>query len=76
MAGPIVELADTDKDDKVTLDELVAAAEKLFDKFDKGKAGKLDETALGELLNALFPLPDFGPPGLKPEGPKKEEKKL
>jgi hypothetical protein len=75
MAGPIVELADTDKDGKVTLDELVAAAEKLFDEFDKGKTGKLDETALGELLNALFPLPDFGPPGGNPGEPRKDEQK-
>jgi hypothetical protein len=75
MSGPIVKRADADKDGKVTRDELMAAAGKLFDEFDKGKSGKLDEMAFGELLNALFPLPNFGPPGGRPVEPKKEEKK-
>lgn len=75
MAGPVVKRADADKDGGVTLPELVAAAEKIFDDFDKGKAGKLDEAAFSELLNTLFPPPRFGPPDAKPPEPKKEDKK-
>ena len=41
----------------------------------RGPAEKLDETAFGDLLNALFTPPNFGPPGGKPAEPKKEEKK-
>lgn len=74
MAGPIIRRADADKDGKVTVDELVAAGGKLFDEFDKGRIGKLDETVFGELLNALFPLPNFGPPGGKGGEPKKDDK--
>jgi spore coat protein H len=70
LAGGIVRRADADRDGKVTLEELVDAAGKLFDEFDKGKAGKLDEEAFGEMLTALFPLPNFGPP----PPPKKEGK--
>jgi hypothetical protein len=75
MAAPIVKRADTDKDGSVTSDELVTAASKLFDEFDKGKAGTLDEMAFGEMLNALFPMPNFGAPGGKPAAPKQGETK-
>lgn len=70
LAGPVLKRADADTDKKVTLDELVTAAEKLFAEFDKDKAGKLDENTFGDLLTALFPPPKFGPPPKPPE-PKK-----
>ncbi len=76
MSGPILKRADADKDGKVTREELVAAAGTLFDQSDRGKAGKLDETAFGELLNALFPMPNFGAPAARPAPapPKREAK--
>jgi hypothetical protein len=54
MAAPIVRRADADKDGKATLAELSAAAEKLFDEFDKGQKGLLDEDRFIELINDLF----------------------
>jgi hypothetical protein len=63
MAGAIVKRVDADKDSKVTWKELEAAASKLFDEFDKKKTGNLQEEAFGEMLTALFPMPNFGPPG-------------
>ena len=66
MAGPLVKRADSDQDGKLTSAELLAAAEKLFDEFDKQKSGQLDETAFGLLLNALFPTPNFGQPPRPP----------
>jgi hypothetical protein len=73
MAGPIVRRADADRDGRVTFDEMKNAAEKLFDEFDKEMSGKLNETAFGELLDALFPFSNFGPPPGKPAEPKKDE---
>jgi len=77
LAPAIVKRADADKDGKVTLDELVDAAGKLFDERDQKKAGSLDATAFGEMLNALFPVPNFGAPnpGAAPGKPKTENKK-
>ncbi len=76
MAGVIMKRADANKDGKVTLDELVAAAEALFMESDKEKKGSLDEKALGTGINLLFPPPPgAGPPPGPPEGPKKEDKK-
>src|SRR5262249_31292535 len=46
MAGDIMKRADKNKKGKVTLDELVAAAEVLFKESDKNKDGKLDEAEL------------------------------
>ncbi len=65
LANAILRRADADKDGHLTLDELTAAADKLFVEADKDKAGKLDETAFGELLTTLFPVPNFGPPPKK-----------
>ena len=72
MAGPILSRADANKDSKLTSEELVGAAGKLFDTFDKKKTGKLEESAFSELLTDLFPAPKFGPP---PGPPGKDGKK-
>ena len=46
----------------MTAGELLAAAGAAFDESDKRKAGKLDEDAFADLLTAVFPAPQFGPP--------------
>jgi hypothetical protein len=70
MAGPVMKLADANRDKKLSRDELVAAAEALFDRFDAALDGHLDEPAFGALLNTLFPT--LGGP---PPPPKNDEKK-
>ena len=70
VAGPLMKLADSDGDKKLSSDELLTAVDKLFDQFDREKTGYLDEQTFGELLNSLFP--NLGGP---PAPPKKEEKK-
>ena len=56
LMGPaILKRADADRDGKLTSEELLAAAGAVFDEFDKGKGGKLDEDALGDLLGSLLP---------------------
>jgi spore coat protein H len=63
LAGAVVRRADADKDGKVTLAELLAAAEALFQEADKDKNGSLDEKAIGAAIGLLFPPPPgFGPP--------------
>src|SRR5207302_2935964 len=71
MARPVLEALDTDKDGKVSKAELVAAVKKFFKDWDKDKKGKLDEKALAEGINRLFPPPPpgFGPPGGGAGGP-------
>ncbi len=63
LANGIVRRADADKDAKLTLKELLAAAESLLKETDKDKDGKLDETELGGAFALLTPQPGFGPPG-------------
>ncbi len=74
IAGTIFRRADADKDGKVTLKELTAAAEAVFKEADKDKTGKLDETKLGTAIASVVPAPGrmggpgggpggFGPPG-------------
>jgi spore coat protein CotH len=70
LAPAIMKLADADGDKKLSSEELLAAMEKLFDKFDHAKAGHLGEQSFGELLNTLFP--NLGGP---PAPPKKSEEK-
>jgi hypothetical protein len=70
VAPPLMKLADSNGDKKLSSEELLAAMEKLFDQFDRGKSGHLDEQAFGELLNSLFP--NLGGP---PAPPKKDEAK-
>jgi hypothetical protein len=68
LAVTIFERADANKDGKVTLKELVAAAEALFKEVDKNKDGKLDEQEVAAGINLLFPAPKFGPGGFGPPG--------
>jgi spore coat protein CotH len=76
LAGAILRRADADKDGRVTLDELVAAAEALFRECDKDNKGKLDEPAVAAGINRLFPPPPaFGPPGARPGPPGPAETK-
>ncbi len=55
IAGAILRGADTDKDGKVTLDEMLAAAKKLFQECDKDNKGAVDERQLAEGINRLLP---------------------
>ncbi len=63
IASAIVKRADKDKDGKVTLDELIAAAESLFKEADKDKKGKLEEKEIVTAINLLSPPPAFNPGG-------------
>lgn len=73
VAGSIVKRADVNQAGKVTLDELVAAAETLFKEADTDKKGQLDESAISTGIQRLMPpRPGFGP---KLEQPKKDDKK-
>ncbi len=75
LAGVILRRADTNKDSKVTLEELTAAAEAVFAECDKDKKGFLDEKGIAAGINLIFPPPPgFGPPPVRPEDPRKEEK--
>jgi enterochelin esterase-like enzyme len=65
VAGLILQGADTDKDGKVTREEFLAAAKKLFDECDKDKTGRLDEKQLAEGIDRLMPRPG-GPAGRGP----------
>ncbi|HEX4609599.1 MAG TPA: CotH kinase family protein [Urbifossiella sp.] len=67
LAGAILDWADTDKDRRLTADELLTAARATFDEFDRKKAGKLDEDEFADLLTAVFPAPKFGPPPPPPK---------
>lgn len=61
----VIELADTDKDGKVSEEELVAAVRRHYKDADKNKDGVLDERELNELLQKAFPRrnPFGGAPG-------------
>ncbi len=65
LAGPLLKRADADKDGKMTREEFVAAAGKLFDEWDKDNKGSVDEKQLAEGLNSLLPAPG-GRPGRGP----------
>jgi len=60
LAPSIIKRADTDKDGKVTQEELVAAARELFKELDKDKKGTLDEKQLAEGINRIL-RPGRGP---------------
>jgi hypothetical protein len=69
LSGGIVQYADANKDGKLTQEEFVAAAEKLFAEVDKDKKGKLDTAGLAAAIGKLSPVP-FGRPGIGPQGGK------
>ena len=76
MAGSILKRADMNKDDKLTAEEFVAAAEALFKEADKEMKGTLDEAGVGAALNLLTARPAVGPgfgPPMKEDEKKKEE---
>jgi enterochelin esterase-like enzyme len=54
FAGAIMRGADADKDGKLTEDELVAAAKRLFKECDKDGKGAVDEKQLAEGINRLL----------------------
>jgi len=64
LAGALVKRAGTDKDGKVTVDELVAATKELFKEWDKEKKGMLDEKQLAEGINRLLRAEGYRPLGL------------
>jgi Ca2+-binding EF-hand superfamily protein len=74
MAAPIMKRADADKDRKLTRDELINAADKLFNEFDKAQSGQMSEESFGALLSALFPTPNFmALPGGRPSPDSKKK---
>jgi Ca2+-binding EF-hand superfamily protein len=78
LAKPVMTFLDVNKDGKVSKEEFMAAVEKFFKDCDKGNTGKIDEKAIAEELNKLFPQVKVGPrppvikpvnPGVQPGGP-------
>ncbi len=53
LASALVKRADSDKDGKVTLDELLAATREIFQELDKDKKGAVDEKQLAEAIDRL-----------------------
>jgi spore coat protein CotH len=73
ISGSIMKRADANKDGKLSLDELTAAADAVFTEADKEKKGLLEESGVGAAISPLFaPRPGFGPPGPRAPGPKVE----
>jgi enterochelin esterase-like enzyme len=71
IAGAIMRGADADKDGKLTEEELVAAAKKLFKECDKDNKGTVDEKQLVEGINRLLMAAGpatSGAPGGPPRG--------
>jgi uncharacterized protein (TIGR03067 family) len=60
LASAIMKRADTNKDGKLTLDEVVAAATQFFKECDKDNTGTLDERQIAEGINRLLPAPTGG----------------
>ena len=73
----VMERADKDQDNKLTLDEFVNEAGVAFDAIDGAKTGTLDERQIGRLIFPGPPgggppgggPPGFGPRGVGPRGP-------
>jgi hypothetical protein len=78
LAPAILQRADSKKAGKVSVEQLVSAAETLFKEADKNKDGKLNEAELGAAIGKLFPAPPggFGPPGFGPKDPPKPGPKV
>ncbi len=68
LARPALDVADLNKDGKLSPEEVQAAANVLFRKWDKDGNGALDEKEIEAGINSLVPGPQFGPPGGGPPG--------
>jgi len=75
IAGAIYKFADAGNVKKLSREQFLASAEKLFKQWDKDKAGYLDEKKLQEGLNQFVPPPEFGP-GIGPPPPGDTKKDL
>lgn len=66
LSKPLQETLDTDKDGLLSQDEVAVGVKRFFTEADKTRSGKLDEKALAEGINSVFPQrPGFGPGGPK-----------
>jgi enterochelin esterase-like enzyme len=69
LAGVLLKQADSDKDGKLTEDELVAAAKQFFKECDKDGKGSLDQRQIAEGINrkleGLTPTPPSGRSGTR-----------
>src|SRR5262249_5306423 len=62
LAKPLLEALDTDKDGKLSKEELLAGVKTFFSDTDKDKKGALTRAQLAAGLNRILPQPG-GPPG-------------
>jgi enterochelin esterase-like enzyme len=63
LARALMKRADTNKDGKLTVDEVVAAAKQFFQECDKDSKGTLDERQIAEGIDRLFTAQRPGPAG-------------
>ena len=69
LARPLLAALDSNKDGKLTKDELVAGTTKYFAESDPEHGGKLDEAAIVAAVERIMPRPPgFGPPGFGGRG--------
>jgi spore coat protein H len=71
LASALIKQADADRDGKLSADEFVRAAGRIFREWDRNKDGSLDTTEITDGIGRLFPgPPGFGPPGGGPRPPR------
>src|SRR5439155_8691364 len=74
LTKPLLDALDTEKEGKLSKDQIAAAVEKFFAECDKDKQGTLSANAIAEGLNRLLPQRAgffaAPPPGLPKEAPK------
>ncbi|MSU79509.1 MAG: hypothetical protein EXS16_15635 [Gemmataceae bacterium] len=75
IVGAMFKVLGSDPSQKVSRDEFLAGAEKLFKQWDKDNTGTIDERRLMEAINQVMPPPQFGP-GPGPFQPKKDAPRL
>ncbi len=66
IVGTMYKQIGSDPMQKISRDQLLAGAEKLYTSWDKEKTGALDEKRLAEAINQTMPPPRFGPPNFGP----------